>query len=164
MAPRPRRSGGLGGLAAVLALAALAGCSAEHDRAGRLQVARPLAVLPVERLRARPAPLDAPESYLWTDRLRFRSDLERHVADLYRQAVVLRHGLRSGAGAAPRETLIAIREAEEDLIVELARLSAATAASWPRVRLDVLEATVVLARAIDLARRAASPGSPAITM
>ncbi|MGH7519146.1 MAG: hypothetical protein ACREOC_17060 [Gemmatimonadales bacterium] len=130
-----------------------------------MQATRPLAIHPVDKLRARPAPLDAPESYLWSDRPRFRSDLERHVADLYRQAIVLRNGLRSGAGPVPREALIAMRDAEADVVVELARLGAATAQSWPSVRLDVLDAVVRLGRAVERARRAASPGSkPAITI
>jgi hypothetical protein len=163
MAPRARRGRGLEAFAAVLVLAALPGCAAE-DQVGRLHAARPLAVLPVDRLRARPAPLDTPESYLWSDRPRFRADLERHVADLHRQATVLRNGLRSGAGAAPRETLIVIRDAEQDLVVQLARMGAATAQSWPSVRIDVLEAAVRLARAVEYARRAASPANPAITI
>jgi hypothetical protein len=163
MTPRARRGVGLGGVAAALVFAALAG-SAPERQAGREGPARPLAVLPVDQLRARPAPLDAPESYLWSDRPRFRADLERHVADLHRQATVLRHGLRSGAGAAPRETLIAIGSAEQDLIVELARMGAATAQSWPSVRIDVLTAVFGLGRAIERARRAASPAKPAITI
>jgi hypothetical protein len=146
-----------------LGLAAFAG-RAPEGQAGRERPTRPLAVLPVERLRARPAPLDAPESYLWSDRTRFRADLERHVADLHRQATVLRHGLRSGAGAAPRELLSAIREAEQDLVVQLARMGAATAQSWPGVRIDVLQATIQFGRAIERARRAASPANPAITI
>ena len=64
----------------------------------------------------------------------------------------------------PRETLIAIRDAEQDLIVELARMDAATAQSWPSVRIDVLAAVVGLGRAIERARRAASPAKPAITI
>jgi hypothetical protein len=108
--------------------------------------------------------LDAPETYRWGDRSRFRADLERHVADLHRQAIVLRHGLRSGAGPSPRETLTAINDAERDVIVELARLRAATARSWPSVRIDVLDAVVRLGRSIERARRAASPAKPAITI
>jgi hypothetical protein len=116
-------------------------------------------------LRARPAPLDAPESYLWSDRPRFQLDLEHHVADLYRQAIVLRNGLPNGVGPVPRETLIAIRDAEEGVVVELTRLGAATAQSWPSVRLDVLEAVLRLGRAVERGRRAASPGTkPAITI
>jgi hypothetical protein len=120
---------------------------------------RPLAVHPVERLRAPPAPLDAPESYLWDDRRRFQTDLEHHIADLDRQALVLRTGLATAAGPAPQETLRAIRNAEDRVIIELIRLAAATPSSWPGVRLDVLDAVTGLGRAIERARRAASPGT-----
>ena len=164
MAPRARRGICLGVAATALAIAAAASRVPDGTRAERHPAARPLAVLPVDRLRARPAPLDAPESYLWSDRPRFRSDVERHVADLHRQATVLRNGLRSGAGAAPRESLIAIRDAEHDLVVELVRMQAATARSWPSVRLDVLDAVVRLGRAVERARWAASSSSTAITI
>ncbi len=165
MAPRALRGGRCAAAAGALAIAALAGGASEDDAAGPLHGARPLAVHPVDKLRARPAPLDAPESYLWSDRPRFRSDLERHIADLHRQSIVLRNGLRNGAGLVPRETLMAIRDAEQDVVVALTRMRAATAQSWPRVRIDVLDAVVRLGRAVERARLAASPGAkPAITI
>lgn len=152
-------------MAGALVVAALAGCSSERAAAGGAHGARPLAVHPVDKLRARPAPLDAPESYLWSDRLRFRSDLQRHVADLHRQSHVLRNGLRSGAGTVPREALMAIRYAEQEVVVALTRMRAATAQSWPRVRLEVLTAVVRLGRAVERARLAGSLGvKPAITI
>lgn len=86
------------------------------------------------------------------------------MAALHRQAIVLRHGLRSGAGPSPRESLVAIRDAEQGLIVELARMNAATARSWPNVRMDVLDAVLHLGRTIERARRSASPAKPAITI
>jgi hypothetical protein len=164
MTPRRWRGRSLGGIAAALLLAALAAGTPGGDPAGPVHAARPLAVLPVDRLRARPAPMDPPESYRWSDRSRFRADLERHVAALHRQAIVLRHGLRSGAGPSPRESLVAIRDAEQGLIVELARMNAATARSWPSVRIDVLDAVLHLGRTIERARRSASPAKPAITI
>ncbi len=147
-------------------LVALAGCFSDDDEpAGREPGARPLAVHPVDKLRAPPVPIGAPESYLWSDRQRFRADLEDHVAALHRQAIVLRHGLRSGAGAVPRETLTAIRDAQQAVVRELIRMDAATAASWPNVRLDVIDAVIRLGRAVDRAHRAALPGvTPAITI
>ncbi len=146
-------------------LAALTGRAADHRPPRGVQAARPLALHPVDKLRARPAPLDAPESYPWRDRPRFRADLERHVADLHRQAVVLRNGLRNGAGPVPRETLRTIRDAESDVMVEVARLGAATAQSWPSVRIDVLDAVLRLGRAVERARRAGSPGTkPPVTI
>jgi hypothetical protein len=151
-------------VAAACTLAVLAGCTPEPERTGRAARTGPLAAHPVERLRERPAPLDSPESYRWTDRPRFRADLERHVADLYGQAIVLRNGLRNGAGPAPRETLIAIRAAEADVVAELGRVNAATAQNWSAIRIDVLAAVMRLGRAIERARRAASPARPSVTI
>ncbi|HET8622988.1 MAG TPA: hypothetical protein VFM14_05460 [Gemmatimonadales bacterium] len=155
----------LTGVVAVLLLLPLGGCSPGRPAANRTQLIRPLATHPVDRLLAAPAPLDAPESYLWSDRQRFQFDLQHHIADLHRQAGVLRTGLSTAAGPAPQESLRAIRQAETHLLVELSRLSAATPQSWDRVRLDVLEAVVDLGRAIERARLAASPSrAAAITM
>jgi hypothetical protein len=150
---------------APLAAAALGGCLPDRAPTDASVVVRRLAVHPVEQLLARPAPLDAPESYLWTDRDRFQTDLAHHVADLHRQADVLRTGLSSAAGPAPQEMLRHLRRAEDRLLVELARLSVATSEGWPGVRLEVLAAVAGLSRAIERARRAASPGvAAAITI
>jgi hypothetical protein len=157
--PRARRGGLLAAAVAALGLCALGGCSPDWTAMGHGHTLRPLAVHPVERLRAPPAPLDAPESYFWDDRRRFQTDLEHHIADLHRQARVLRNGLATAAGPAPQETLRAIRNAEDRLIIELVRLNVATLSSWPGVRLGVLDAVVGLGRAIERARRAASPGT-----
>ena len=157
--PRPGRCGLLVEAAAALGVWALGGCSPDGRALGYGHTLRPLAVHPVDRLRAPPTPLDAPESYLWDDRRRFQTDLEHHIADLHRQAGVLRNGLASAGGPAPQETLRAIQNAEDRVIIELIRLDAATASSCPGVRLDVLDAVVGLGRAIERARLAASPGT-----
>jgi hypothetical protein len=150
-------------MAGVCVLAVIVG-TPQREPAGRVVRARPLAVHPVDRLREPPAPLATPESYPWSDRPRLTTDLERHVADLHRQAIVLRHGLRNGAGPAPREMLAAIRDAEGRVVVELARMNVATENSWPGVRRDLLAAVMHLGRTVERARRAASPGSAVLTI
>ncbi|HEU5171111.1 MAG TPA: hypothetical protein VFU46_11270 [Gemmatimonadales bacterium] len=156
------------GRVVLLAVGAAGAACAPHGpgAAGRTPaIARPLAAHPIDKLRARPAPLAAPETYAWGDRLRLRLDLERHLRDLQRQVAVLRNGLRTGSGPAPRESLAAIRAREDELTASLLQLEAATAASWPRVRKEALEAVGRFGRAVERARLSASPGvTPVITM
>lgn len=163
MAPRRARGEWRAGISGAVVLVAVAGCTPQHGPAGR-HATRPLAVHPVDRLLARPAPLDVPESYGWTDRARLQADLQHHLADLCRQSAVLRTGLKSAAGPAPQETLLAIRRAEDEVVVQLARMGAATAQSWPGVRLDLLDAVRDLGRVIERARHAAWRGAATITI
>jgi hypothetical protein len=151
---------GRGGVVFALVAGLLLGCIQDNHQEARRNIA-PIShggtLRLGEELGSTPSPLRSPAEYGWAERVRFESDVGRHLQDLDRQIRILRTGLRNGSGPIPSEYLADIRSARQDVARVLPRLAQPSAVEWESIRLQVHQAIAALDQAVSRARRAASP-------